>query len=51
MSQTTDYYPDASLFKEAFMKAQQENEPLFKEDADGTGESQKTEKADETKAE
>ena len=25
---------DADLFKEAFIKAQQENEPLFKEDAD-----------------
>ena len=51
MSQTTDCCTDANLFKEAFIKAQQENEALFKEDADGAGESQKTEKAAETKAE
>lgn len=29
----TDCFTDANLFKEAFIKAQQENEALFKKDA------------------
>ena len=52
VSRNTNRCTDANLFKEAFIKAQQENEALLKEDGDDdAGESQKTEKMDETKAE